>query len=110
MANTRTSNVDYEKVVIDTAPAAEGFFTNSVTQRRSGNDIPKIVVIVRGTGTWTAKLQFMAKGDTDWTDSTEELAIGDIKEIESNISHLQWRVGIKQGAFTSGSAVLSINW
>lgn len=110
MANAKTSNGYYEKVVVDSAPSTGGYFSQPVGQRKRGGDISKLCVAVRGTGTWTPMLQFTMQGDADWTDSTEVLKIGDVKEINTNVAGLLWRVGVKQGGFSSGSAIISLNW
>lgn len=113
MANVNTSGSGYEKVVIDTNPGTDGFFTNPVVQRKgAGKVVDKLFLLVQGTGEFTPILQFKMKADTGWTDYVDgsELPIGTLKEVNANAGNLLWRAGIKQGWFTSGTAVISIIW
>lgn len=110
MANVVSSNVDYERVVVNTAPGAEGAFTNPVNQRTL--KVSKLFLAVQGSGEFTPVLQFKLKGDSDFTDFVDgsELVPGTLKEVAADAAGLIWRAGIKQGGFTSGEAIISITW
>lgn len=113
MSNVKSSGSNYEKVVIDTAVGAEGFFTNPVAQSfkpRNEAYTSKVVLMVRGRGVFTPKLQFKYADDNNWYDSSEEFVLGDVKEINPQIHGIEWRFGIKSGNFTSGTAILNIIW
>ena len=120
MANSRTSGVQLEKVTIDTNPSAGGYWTEPVSMRRLGHDLDKIFFSVREADSdWsdasvaTPILQFRCPGDDGWTDynnDATDFIIGDHKIIEGNAGGVEWRAGVKEDGFTSGSVVIGFNW
>lgn len=111
MANSRTSKPTYEKVVIDTAPGADGYWTNVVTPR--GRGVDKLFLSVAETGDSSAfmitvTLQYRPPGDTEWqvydtyTSATREI-------IEDNGSS-KWRAGVDNGDYTSGEGSITLDW
>lgn len=120
MANSLKSNEYYEYAVVNTAPPAGGFWTNPVSMRRKGHDLHNIFFSVReenpdasSASVVVPTLQFRCSGDAGWTDYYNEgsnFAIGERKNIEGTAAGVQWRAGVKEGAYTSGGIVLGFDW
>ena len=121
MANSRTSSNGIEQVQIDAAPGSGGYWTNAVSMRRgSAGDIHKMYFTVReseespsAASVMTPTLQFKGSGDDGWTDynnNATDFAIGDAFVIDANALALQWRAGVKEGDFTSGSCNIGFSW
>ena len=107
MANSRSSRDYYEYATVDTAPGADGYFTNAVSLRQK--DIHHIFFSLRGTGTIDVTLQFKCPGDTLWSDYSDYDAACR-KLIEGNAGGVQWRAGVKLGGRTSGSLTFGFDW
>ena len=106
MANSTISNKNTEAVVVDTAPASGGYWTTGVLNK-------KIYMSARGTGVSVPTLQFRATIDEDWTDfynAGTAFEIGDVYEIDTDTTALEWRIGVKEGDYTSGEVTLGLNW
>lgn len=120
MANSRTSQNGIEQVTIDTAPDAGGYWTNAVSMRRgSEGDIHQMLFSVReaeeasAASVVTPILQFKGEGDEVWTDYNNDgidFEIGDAFIIAANVLAIQWRAGVKEGGYTSGSINLGFSW
>lgn len=121
MANSNKSGDYYEYATVDTAPGASGFWTNAVKMRKKGlGDKDKMVFSIRSTDvdasatdTVTVTLQFKCIGDQDWTDYYNDgnaFNIGERKLIEDFAGGVQWRAGVKNGDYTSGSVTFGFDW
>lgn len=115
MANSTISSIKSEQVVVDTAPASGGYWTNGVATRLriSGNDIEKLFFSARGSGTAVPTLQFRVTTDETWTDfynAGVAFAIGDVATIEANANEIEWRAGVAEGDYTSGEVQIGLNW
>lgn len=113
MANAKVNGGSSRYASIDTAPGAEGYFSDSVGithenasplffSRRSG--------AVAGVGTIT--IQFKCPGDTDWTDylTDLDLSVGARHIIDDEGAGVSWRAGVKQGDYTSGVILVGLDW
>ena len=116
MANRKLSGDKYVAAVIDTAPSSDGYWTDSVSFINSGvkKDLDKVVVSIRGTGSVVPTLQFRDGNiDSTWTDfynAGTAFEVGDVYEIETKVIGLEWRVGVKDGGYTSGEITVGLNW
>ena len=111
MANTITTAANLQYVTIDTAPGSGGYWTNPVSMRVER--ITKMNFSIRGTGVMTPILQFKCYGDTDWTDYSNnetDFVVGDRGLIEGDGSFVEWRAGVKEGGYTSGSCTMGFDW
>ena len=121
MANAKSTNRNYEYAVVDTAPGAAGYWTNIVNPRKSG--ISRLFFSIRNTDIEDSSgaadaviivtLQFKCSGDLDWQDfyySSDGFVIGDRVEIGDIGPGTQWRAGVKDQDFTSGSVKFGFDW
>jgi hypothetical protein len=111
MANSQASGTYKEYATVDTTPGADGYWTNSISLRVK--KLTQVFFSIRGTGVATVTLQFRCEGDTDWTDYSNDgvaFVTGDRKIIESNAGNVQWRAGVKQANYTSGSITFGFDW
>ena len=111
MANSNSVGDYKEYVTVDTAPGADGFWTNPIGLR--DRHISYMFFSIRGTGVVTVTLQFKCEGDADWTDfynGGNAFNKGERNIIEGNAGNVLWRAGVKQGGLTSGSVIFGFDW
>lgn len=115
MANEKLGDNWSKAVKVDTAPAAGGYWSDPVSLR--GDSLQSLIFSAQTedsevAAVMTPSLQFKTK-DGDWTDFNNDgtdLVIGDCKKLEGNAAYLSWRAGVKEGDYTSGSAIIGFNW
>lgn len=112
MANTQLSGDRYEFASIDTAPGAEGFWTKKV---KSGGIKGKngLQVSISGGGTAVVTIQYLLPhDDASWTDYTtsETLESGGRFRLEDLGFHTLWRIGVKNGDYTSDTIIVGFDW
>lgn len=118
MANSRISQIGKELVIIDSAPGADGYWTNPVSMRKRGDlSLEKMFFSVRNKtstpSTAVPTLQFKGSEESVWTDYNNDgnaFVVGDNKLIENNAMDISWRAGVKSGNFAGGAVVLGFNW
>ena len=110
MANSTTSEDFREQVIVDTAPAAAGYYTNEVNARQLFNNmVREIYLSIRGTGNMTVTLEFKMPGDSAWSQYAQYSA-NILKVIRDPRAGAQWRAGVKSGEYQSGSFTFGFNW
>ncbi len=119
MANEKISSNWTRGVKIDTAPAAGGYWSDPVSLRKgvSSETLKSVIFSAQAEDAavateMTPTLQFKTS-DGDWTDFNNDdtpFIVGDCKILEANAAFLQWRAGVKEGGYTSGSAIIGFNW
>ena len=126
MANSRSSDTNYEYVTIDTAPdsAEEGYFTNEIDVRllKKEKKVDKIYFSIReaadpgsiDASVITVLLQFMCPGDARWQTYVpldgSTLAIGNRITLDDFGPNVKWRAGASYDGYTSGSLRLGFDW
>ena len=118
MANSRVSENGKELAIIDTAPGADGYWTNPVRMRKlRGQSLNKMFFSVRNKTstptTATPTLQFKGTEEDVWTDyynDGNDFSVGDNKLIENNALDISWRAGVKNGDYSGGAMVIGFNW
>jgi hypothetical protein len=127
MANSRASGTNYEYATVDTNPGAAGYFTNSICPRDKFKEmkVQKIFFSIRETNadisanpsalsTVTVVLQFKCQEDAAWTDFVDlagsTLAIGNRIVLEDIGNGVDWRAGVVDDGFTSGSVTFGFDW
>lgn len=109
-ANSQSSTDDYEYATVDTAPGADGYFTNEVSIRKQSDRADrKVWFSVRGTGSMTVTLQFKCPGDSTWTDY-DTYTSNERKVVEGGSAGVKWRATVKNGDHTSGSKTFGLDW
>ena len=122
MANSKSTGEYKEYATIDTAPSALGYWTNEVSPRGRGRGIIRALFFsIReteqdssaGASGIIPTLQFRCDGDAGWQDYRNDgtaFAIGDCKQVSISAAKRKWRLGVKDGGYTSGSITLGFDW
>lgn len=109
MANKQTGDSQYEYATVDTAPGAGGYFTRIIDSDKISSVWKRLYFSIRGSGVMTVTLQFKCTGDSDWSDYDSYTSV-ERKTIEGGVGGVQWRAGVKQGDYTSGSLRFGFDW
>ena len=125
MANTRSSGTNYEFATVDTRPTSAGYFTNSVNLREKiKRGTTKIFFSIReatadisanasALSTITVSLQYKCSTDAGWTDYVDlagsSFAIGNRVALE-DMGLVEWRAGVVDDNYTSGSVIFGFDW
>ena len=127
MANGRSSGTNYEYATVDTNPGASGYFTNSICPRDKfkTDKVKQIFFSIRESAadisaapsalsTITVVLQYKCQGDAAWTDYIDlagsTFAIGNRVVLEDIGNGVDWRAGVRDDEFTSGSVTFGFDW
>ncbi len=117
MANSKASTEFTRYATVDSAPGADGYWTDPVSFDKRLH-LEKVFFSIRETdpdasaaSSITVTLQFRCKGGL-WQDynTTTAFAAGDRKVIEDGAGGVDWRAGVKSGAFSSGSLTFGFDW
>jgi hypothetical protein len=111
MANSRSSDAYYADATIDTAPGANGYWTDSVGMNKRQRE--KIFFSVRETGdsasfSATVTVQFKTDRDDDWQDYDTYTSI--TREVFEMNQGTQFRAGVKNGDYTDGTVTVGFDW
>jgi hypothetical protein len=125
MANSQNSGTNYEYATVDTRPTSAGYFTKKVNLRsKLKGGATKLFFSIReatadvsanasALSTITVGLQFKCPGDLGWTDYVDlagsSLAIGNRVEL-SDMGLVDWRAGVVDDNYTSGSVTFGFDW
>lgn len=116
MANSQNNGKPYVAyATVDTAPTSAGYWTAVVNKRAKNSKVGRVGQLFfsrRGTGVMTITLQFKCYGDTAWQDYNPTTAPvnGDRWLVESGASSVQWRAGVKEDDYSSGSCTFGFDW
>lgn len=111
MANSTTSGPTYVAATINTAPGADGYWTEAVNPRVK--DARALFLSVSETGdsasfSATVTLQFKPPGVSDW--QTYDTYTSETRQIIDDTTACRWRVGVDNGDYTDGEVTVTINW
>jgi hypothetical protein len=106
MANRRTSGNTYKGAIIDTAPGAGGYYSESV--KAADHKVGMIYMSITGIFAGTVSLQFRLVNDPSWT--TYDTYTAKTREIIEDYSDTEWRVGVASGGYTSGAVRVRIDY
>lgn len=112
MADKQLSGRHYEYVKITTVPGADGDWCEPVTVKKS-KDVEALFFSRRGGGTATVSIQFKTpESGAAWTDylTDEDLSDGVRLRLDELGTGVQWRAGVKNGNFTSGTITVGFDW
>lgn len=107
MANRKVKGNTYRGAIIDTAPGTSGYFTDAVSA--SAHNVGKLYYSVVGIFNATVTLQFRLAADPTWTDYGDPITDTD-RQIIEDYSNTEWRIGVKSGDYTSGTARVRIDY
>lgn len=105
-ANGKNDGVKYRNVIVDTAPAAGGYWSDPVDAKT--NRIGVMHFCIRGTWAGTVTLQFKRPEDTTWVDYEEYTE--NTREIIEDTSDTEWRIGVANLGYTSGTITAGIDF
>ena len=111
MANTQLNGPRYEYVSIDEAPGADGDWCKSVSM--TGKKAEELFASVSGGGSATVTMQYKLPHDgaayVDYT-TGETLESGARFRLDDHGAGVKWRVGVKQGNYSSGTVIVGLDW
>lgn len=107
MANTKSTTEYTRKAIIDTNPSAGGFWLDPVSIR--GEDVTRLFFSIKGNENAITTLQFKATEDSTWTDY-ESYPLNGRYIIEGGGAGIEWRVGVKENDYTSGTTEITFDW
>jgi len=111
MANAKLNGPRYKYASIDTAPGADGYWSDSVSMTKVNAN--ELFLNVSGGGSATVTIQYMLPHTgAIWTDYTtdETLETGARFRLDDHGAGVKWRVGVKQGAYSSDTIVVGFDW
>jgi hypothetical protein len=111
MANQQLKGPRYKYASVDTAPGADGYWSEPVglSQERA----PALFANVAGGGSATVTMQYkLPYSGSAWTDYTtdETLESGGRFRLDDMGGGVKWRMGVKNGDYTSGTVVVGFDW
>jgi hypothetical protein len=102
MANKKSNTKICKKVIIDTAPAAGGYYSDAIKPLHG-----RLTLFMTGTWSATITLQFRPCGETNWTDYDTTFSANTRQIIEDD-TNCEWRIGVANAGFTSGTVTAGI--
>lgn len=91
---------------ISSAPGASGTFTDAISPTYAEGD-GSIVLEIRGTWVGTVYLQRRQTSSGTWAD-VRSFTSNTVRGWTDSIQQGQYRVGMKQGGYTSGSCIVTL--
>ncbi len=111
MANGKLNGPRYKYASIDSAPAAAGYWCDSVSM--SAENANELFLNVSGGGAATVTIQYkLPHTGSVWTDyvTAETLETGARFRLDDHGAGVKWHVGVKQGDYTSGTVIAGFDW
>ena len=111
MANQKLNGPRYSYASIDTAPGADGYWSDSVSMSKANAN--ELFASISGGGVATVTLQYMLPhSGAAWTDYTtsETLESGGRFRMDDHGAGVKWRIGVKNGNYTSDTIIVGFDW
>lgn len=112
MANSKITTARQEYAEVDTAPDANGFYTNPVTLHTKPDK--RVSFSIRGTGVIVVVLQYKCALDNTWmtyVNANVTVDKGCRFQMEDFSQGIEWRAGVVAAAdYTSGSLKFGFDW
>jgi hypothetical protein len=99
MANRKIKGNTYVGVYIDTAPGANGYYTDPVSA--SEHDVGKLFISFGNIGSNTVTLQFKPAAESSWRTYKEFTDDDDPRQIIEDYTDCEYRIGIANGDYHS---------
>lgn len=111
MANSKLNGPRYAYASIDTAPGADGYWSDSVSMSQKNTDVLFFSRSGGGLGTVTIQFKLPHTGSV-WQDyyTTESLVDGARLRVADQGAGVKWRAGIKNAAYTSETIIVGFDW
>lgn len=111
MANTKLNGDRYRYASIDTAPGADGYWSDAISM--SSVRVDALFASVSGGGSATVTLQYkLPHTGAAWTDylTTETLTNGARVKLNDYGAGVKWRMGVKNGNLASDTVIVGFDW
>ena len=111
MANAKLNGPRYKYASIDTAPAAGGYWTDSVSM--SSNNTLQLFFSRNGGGNATILLQYrLPHAGSAWVDYVSDVTLDDGVRciIDDHGAGVKWRAGVDVGGYSSGTVIIGFDW
>ena len=111
MANAKLNGERFRYASIDTAPGADGYWSDAVSMSKVNAN--ELFLNVSGGGSATVVIQYkLPHTGAIWTDYTtsETLETGARFRLDDHGAGVKWRVGVKSGGYSSGDVVVGFDW
>ena len=111
MANAKLNGPRYHYASIDTAPGADGYWSDAVSM--SAVNANELFLNVSGGGTATITIQYkLPHAGAAWTDytTTETLTSGARFRLDDHGAGVKWRVGVKNAAYSANTIIVGFDW
>jgi len=111
MANSKVNSGDRSRYVsIDTAPAAGGYWSDSVGISKV--NAGPLFFSFQGGGVATVTIQFQTPAQASWQDYDSPLSLvsGTRAILDDAGFGVKWRAGVKEGAYTSDTIIVGFDW
>ena len=111
MANAKLNKARSRYATIDTAPGADGYWSDSVGLTDVKAD--ELFLSVSGGGAATVTTQYkLPHTGAIWTDYTtdETLETGARFRLDDHGAGVKWRVGVKEGGYASDTIIVGFDW
>ena len=111
MANSKLNKERSAYASIDTAPGADGYWSDSVSM--TSKNTKALFFSQSGGGEGTVSLQYQLNHTAAaWTDyvTTETFEDGVRFRLDDFAAGVKWRAGIKNAGYTSGTVVCGFDW
>lgn len=111
MSNGKLNGPRYKYASIDTAPAAGGYWSDSVSM--SSNNTLELFFSRTGGGSATIGLQYkLPHANAAWVDYEGDVSLDDGVRciIDDHGAGVKWRAGVAEGGYSSGSVIVGFDW
>lgn len=111
MANSKLNGERYRYASIDTAPGADGYWSDAISMSSVRTDA--LFASRSGGGVGTIHIQYkLPHTGATWQDyyTTESLVDGMRLRISDHGAGVKWRVGVKNGNYTSDTIIVGLDW
>jgi len=106
MANRKRNGNTYKGIIIDTAPGANGYYTDPVSAM--DHRVGQLILNISGVFAGTVVLQYRNEAFNQWR--TYDTYTDYTRQIIEDYTKCEWRAGIASGGLTSGVAYISIDY
>ena len=111
MANSKLNGERYRYASIDTAPGADGYWSDAVSM--SSVNAGALFFSRSGAGIGTVTIQYkLPHTGSAWTDYDSPISLTDGVRcrLDDMGAGVKWRAGVKNGNYTSDTIIVGFDW